>query len=98
MSNQITVYSKVGCPFCIKTKDFFDNLNVPFKEIKLDPNDPNYTSKRDYLFNQSKHRSFPVIFIGNQLLGGFSDLEKAYDTLKLHKLCADINIYIPYDF
>ena len=94
MTKQIVVYSKLGCPFCIKTKNFFDKLNVPFKEIKLDPDDPYYTSKRDYLFHNSKHRSFPIIFIGSTLLGGFSDLENAYDTLKLHKLCTDINIYI----
>jgi len=94
----VQIFSKVGCPFCIKTKDFLNNINVPFQEIVLDPSNPNYVKDRNHLFNTFGHKSFPVIFINASLLGGFTELNHSYNTLNLHKLCKEININIPYDF
>ncbi|MEY3334059.1 MAG: hypothetical protein RLZZ176_2362, partial [Cyanobacteriota bacterium] len=43
------------------------------------------------------HRSYPIIVIDNQLLGGYTELLHAYDTLKLHKMCQKIGLYLPFD-
>jgi glutaredoxin 3 len=98
MDNKIVIFSKPGCPYCAKAKTFLTSFNLPFTEISLNPNENNYEYKRDRLFNHYNHKSYPVIVIDNQLLGGYSELIHAYDTLKLHKLCRDIGLYLPYDF
>lgn len=94
----ITVYSKEGCVYCVDTKMFLKEIGIPYTEIKLESSDVHYTEKRDCLFNTFGHRSFPVILIGNALIGGYKELLHSYSTLQLHKLCQDIGITLEYDF
>lgn len=98
MRSSILIFSKIGCPYCKKAKDLLNNLNLPYQETVLNTNDPNYISKRDQLFNNAGHRSYPIIYIGNQFVGGYSELVHSYNTLKLHKMCANIGLHIPFDF
>lgn len=94
----ITVHSKPGCIYCDKAKDFLQKLDVPFVVNTLDPYEPDYQQKRDALFDRYNHRSFPLIFVGNVFVGGFTELQNAYATLKFHELAATIGINIPMDF
>ena len=98
MDNKIVVFTKPGCPYCANAKEFLDKLYLPYSEITLKPSEPNYEYKRDRLFNHYNHRSYPIIVIDNKLIGGYSELLRAYDTLKLHKMCHDINLPLSYDF
>lgn len=97
MDNKIVVFSKPGCPYCAKAKTFLDKLNLPFSEVVINPAESNYEYKRDRLFEFYNHRSYPIIVIDNKLLGGYSELIRAYDNLKLHKMCHNIGLYLPYD-
>lgn len=92
------VYSKDGCGYCVQAKKFLNEHSIPFTEIKLESTDINYADKRDCLFDTFGHRSFPVILIGNALIGGYTELIHSHDTLQLHKLCQDIGISLNYDF
>lgn len=94
----IVVHSKRGCTYCDKAKDLLTTLNVPFTVNMLEPDEPEYQEKRDALFNQYNHRSFPLIVVGDVFIGGFTELQNAYSTLKLHELTAKIGIEIPMDF
>jgi glutaredoxin len=94
----ITIYSKRGCIYCDKAKDLLTTLNVPFIMDTLVPDDTEYQQKRDALFDKYNHRSFPLILIGDVFLGGFTELQNAYSTLRLHELAARIGIDIPMDF
>ena len=96
--SQIIVYSKPGCPYCKKAKNALDYLNLPYKQIVLNPDDTDYINRRDALFQYYNHRSYPIIVIGEKLLGGYNELVHAYETLKLHRMCADIGLHIPIDF
>lgn len=98
MDNKIVVFTKPGCPYCKNAKSLLSSLHLPFEEIILTPSDPNYEYKRNRLFNYYNHRSYPIIVIDNQLIGGYSELVRAYDTLKLHDMCAKIGLHIPFDF
>jgi glutaredoxin len=98
MDNKIVVFTKPGCPYCKKAKEFLDNFNLPFNEITLNPSDTHYEDKRDQLFNYYQHRSYPIIVINNRLIGGYTDLLKAHDTRKLHQMCHDIGINLPFKF
>jgi glutaredoxin len=98
MDNKIVVFTKPGCPYCKDAKSLLSSLRLPFEEITLNPSDPNYEYKRNRLFNYYNHRSYPIIVIDNKLIGGYSELVRAYDTLKLHEMCAKIGLHIPFDF
>ena len=98
MDNKIVVFTKPGCPYCAKAKTLFNTLRLPFTEISLNPSDSNYESKRNRLFNYYGHRSYPLIVIDNKVLGGYSELVQAYNTLKLHKMCHRIGLNLPFDF
>lgn len=90
----IIVYSKPGCPYCQSAKTLLHSLHLPFSEIQLNPLDSDYSQKRDTLFKHFKHYSYPIILVGNKLVGGYSELVHSYDTLKLHSLCADIGLRV----
>lgn len=77
--NGITVYSKEQCSYCIKTKSLLSNKNIPFTEIKLNPEDQLYTNSRNELISMSQgHSTFPWIFIGDDFLGGFRELVHSF--------------------
>ena len=97
-NTNILIYSKPGCPFCDKAKDFLGSLDITYIEHKLDPTDPEYAIQRNTLFSKFNHKSFPLIIIGTTFLGGFKELQNAYDTLRLHALCKEIDINIDIDF
>lgn len=98
MENKIIVFSRPGCKYCDKTRSVLNTLQLPFNEIKLNPGDKNYENKRDQLFQYYHHSSYPIIVINNELVGGYSDLIRARDTLKLHDMCMKIGIKLPVDF
>jgi hypothetical protein len=94
----IVIHSKRGCTYCDKAKDLLTALNVPFTMLTLEPDEPDYHNKRDALFNKYNHRGFPLILVGDVFIGGFTELQNAHSTLKLHELAANIGIEIPMDF
>lgn len=98
MDNKIIVFSKSGCPYCEKTKSFLQKLQLPYTDITLNPNDINYDYKKNKLFNHYNHQTFPIILINNKLIGGYTELINAYNSLKLHKMCHEIGLYLSYDF
>lgn len=91
-NNKVLVYTKEGCPYCHKAKKFLENLGIPYSEGLLKPNDPNYVRQRDKLFRVFQQKTFPIILVGDTLVGGSSDLETFYFTGKLKRLCKKINI------
>lgn len=86
MSKQIHIFTKEGCPYCKNAINFFDKMRLSYKEIKLSPSSSNYNRDKLKLFNHFNHHSFPIIIIGNTMLGGYSDLIDAYNSGKLQHL------------
>jgi glutaredoxin len=79
-------------------KDFFKENNIPFKEIYYDADSEEYEDKKNKLVSQTKHYTFPQIFIGDKFVGGYTELISMYSTLELHELCKNIGIILDYDF
>ena len=73
MSFTVTVYTIDPCPYCISAKALLTRKNIPFTEIKLSRNDFDEIVK---LQQKSGMRTFPQIFFGEELIGGFDDLVK----------------------
>lgn len=98
MSKGITMHTKPGCKYCDMAKLFLKEKNIPFSTIHYDPLLPSYENLKLELMNQTKHYSFPQIYIGDVFIGGYTELIRSYETCSLHDLCKDIGIVVEYEF
>lgn len=96
--NRITVFSKPECPFCDKAKMFFEENNIPFEVVDLDPSNVTYEVQKEWLKSSTGQNTFPFIYVGTTFLGGFTELLRAHRTNALHTMCEKIGIKINYDF
>ncbi len=67
---QVKIYTTSYCPYCKRAKDFFDSLALPFEEIDVEHND----ILRDELSKKYNWLTVPMIFVGENFIGGFDDM------------------------
>lgn len=72
---EITVYTKTPCPYCIRAKNLLQERGLKFKEIHVSDDDH---CTREELFEKTGFKTFPQIFFGNHVVGGYTEL-KALD-------------------
>jgi len=72
----VILYSKDNCAFCDKAKNLLKMKAIEFIEYKLDK-DFNRDTLLE-LFPQA--RTFPVITLNKEYIGGFNELEKLLNT------------------
>jgi glutaredoxin 3 len=94
----VKVYSKTGCKYCVLAKEFLNEKNIPFEEVLFDPETSDYRDNVDVLIAKTGHRTFPQIFFGEEFIGGYSDMMTAFDTLRLHDICKELDIELDVDF
>jgi glutaredoxin len=85
----VVVFSKRNCPFCVKAKGMFTDLGVPFTAHEVDKWDP------EQVFNlktESKHSTFPNIWIEDQQVGGYDKLRELETSKQLYSLLASARI------
>ncbi|KAI9260808.1 glutaredoxin [Sporodiniella umbellata] len=83
--NKIAVFSKTYCSFSIRAKDLLDDMQVEYKVVELNV-EPEGEAIQRSLAELTKQNTVPNIFINQQHLGGYSDLQAAYSSGKLQKL------------
>jgi len=66
------IWSKYDCPYCDQAKALLQQQGIEFEERKIGDG---YT-KEELLESVPNARSVPQILIDNQLIGGFTDLQK----------------------
>lgn len=66
----ITIYTTKYCPHCVLAKSLLKNKNISFKEIDITNDD----ATRDKIEKQTGWMTVPMIFIGDEFLGGADDL------------------------
>lgn len=66
----VTVYGTKFCPYCVAARQLLDAKGVEYQYTAVD-NDPNL---RDNIAERSGQRTVPQIWIGEQHIGGFTDL------------------------
>uniref|UniRef100_A0A6C0D8S2 Glutaredoxin domain-containing protein n=1 Tax=viral metagenome TaxID=1070528 RepID=A0A6C0D8S2_9ZZZZ len=79
-----TIYSKSGCPNCIKVKNFLQEKKQSFRVIDCD----DYLIEDKELFlniiqqlaNKSV-KTFPMVFHNGKFVGGFEDTINHFDVL-----------------
>lgn len=81
--SQVVIYTTSSCPYCTAAKNLFKNLGVSYEEINLDGND----ALRAKLSQENNgYRTVPMIFINNNFMGGFDDINKLHQKNELLKL------------
>jgi alkyl hydroperoxide reductase subunit F len=68
--DSVTIYSTAGCPFCSKAKKFLKERGVSFQEIEA----PLGSEAWEEMRAKTGSQSLPQILVGDEPLGGYSDL------------------------
>lgn len=69
----IKVYTKKRCPYCVSAKIWLSQRNYKFEEISLDDQAQFTQFKEQY----PGLKTVPQIFVGIENIGGFSELIKS---------------------
>lgn len=81
----VRVYTTNYCGFCVAAKNLLKTKDIPFQEIDVS-NDP---AMRQNLVQQTGRRTVPQIFIGDEPIGGFTELKALSDKGELSVKLAD---------
>jgi glutaredoxin 3 len=82
--SSITVYTTDPCSFCSRVKGLLMARGLDFTEVNL-TKDP---AGRVELARRTGMMSFPQVLVGDHLLGGFAELQRAADDGRLDELTA----------
>jgi len=72
--NAVAVFSKSYCPYCKATKSLLSELGAKYYAIELDEVDDG-SAIQAALAKKTNQTSVPNIFIGQEHIGGNSDLQ-----------------------
>lgn len=82
---QIDIYTKFGCPFCVRAKRLLDQKGATYAEYDITMGGP----KRDEMHARAPTAmTVPQIFIGETHVGGSDDLAALERAGKLDALLA----------
>lgn len=68
---KVIIYSKVYCPYCVKAKALLEAKGVSYEEKMMDDKPEELKS----LMMKTGMRTVPQIFINDEFIGGFTDME-----------------------
>jgi glutaredoxin 3 len=80
--NKITVYTTEPCGYCRQAKALLDKRGLSFDEINLARD----ADGRAELAARTGMMTFPQVIIGDELVGGFTELVSADRTGRLSQL------------
>ena len=69
--NQVTIYTKPYCPYCVRALDLLEKKGITFVEVEaaFDP------QKRQEMIQRAGGRAtFPQIFVGERHIGGCDEM------------------------
>ncbi len=66
----ITVFSRKGCPYCVKAKKLLQDAGLEYEELVLNED---YTDRT--LRAVANATTFPQVFVNGELIGGSDDVE-----------------------
>ena len=68
---RVVIYTRAWCGYCTAARKLLKNKGVDFEEIDTTLN---ATKKREMMGRSGRH-TVPQIFIGDQHVGGYDDIE-----------------------
>ena len=82
--SDITVYTTEPCSFCNRVKGLLRSRGAHYTEVNLSK-DP---EGRAELARRTGMMSFPQVLVGDQLIGGYAEVQAAADDGRLDELLA----------
>ena len=76
---KVKLFTKSYCPWCHKALGLLVELNADFENIEVDSGDAEW----DTLKGKTGHNTVPMIFIGDEFIGGYDDFEKLHSSGEL---------------
>jgi glutaredoxin 3 len=67
---KVIIYTKDYCPYCKHAKRLLESKGVSFEERDLEDKPEEFAA----LMKKTGLRTVPQIFVGEQLIGGYSDM------------------------
>ena len=80
---KVTLYTTPYCPFCARAKLLLRSKDVAFDEIDVSDGD-----RREELEAQTQWPTVPQIFIGDEFVGGYDELQALEDDGRLDQMLA----------
>jgi glutaredoxin 3 len=71
----LIVYTKDYCPYCVLAKNLLTSIGANYEEV-------NVTDNQDLLMQivaKSRMRTVPQIFLGEECLGGYTDIASLHE-------------------
>ncbi|TSB05349.1 glutaredoxin 3 [Sphingorhabdus contaminans] len=85
MTAKVEIYTKFGCPYCVRAKHLLETKGVTYSEYDVTMGGP----KRDEMVARAPGaRTVPQIFINDVAIGGSDDLRELDYEGKLDALLA----------
>ncbi|CAL5369136.1 unnamed protein product [Camellia sinensis] len=84
-SNKIAIFSKSYCPYSLRAKRIFSELNEKPFVVELDLRDDGYKIQ-DVLLDQVGQHTVPQVFVNGKHVGGSDDLKTAVQNGQLQNL------------
>ncbi|KAL7144164.1 hypothetical protein ABFS83_08G240500 [Erythranthe nasuta] len=84
-SNKIAIFSKSYCPYSLRAKRIFSELEEQPFVVELDLRDDGYKIQ-DVLLELVGRRTVPQVFVNGKHIGGSDDLQAAVKSGELQKL------------
>lgn len=81
--NKISIYTKDGCPSCVKTKMLLTTNSIEFEEFEIGRN----VTREEVLQKFPSAKTVPIIVIDDStVVGGYTDLLRLYENRELFTL------------
>jgi glutaredoxin 3 len=74
--NNIIIYTKNDCPFCVKAKELFSQKNELYTEVRLGED----IRREDFMSIFPEVRTVPFIIINGEKVGGYDRLVEYYNS------------------
>ena len=72
MTKEVTLYTTDYCPFCRRAKELLTRKGISFREVDITQD----AAKREELEKKTGWMTVPMIFIGDEFIGGSDDLSR----------------------
>lgn len=79
---KVETYTWPRCPYSINAKRLLEENDIPFRDYDISGDE----TKRSALYQHTGQRTVPFIFIGDEFIGGYSELAALIATGKLDEL------------
>ena len=72
-AQKVEIYTKWGCPYCVAAKGLLDKKGVAYEEYDVTMGGP---KKAEMQQRAPGARTVPQVFVDDQALGGFDDINR----------------------